>query len=247
METIIFYSVPVVLILGVWYKEPRIFLFLTNLLFYSRRNQEALHINQDKYFPDGKYLEDNWQLMANELRELITNKNLPKLHHVDKVHYKISFDNGPAWRTIILKAYDGWFTDNCNKLPQTSKLLSGLKSVETAMINILEPGVKIPPHTGKFSGVLRYHLGLSIPTEGECFLVVNGEKYFWKNGEGILFDDTYVHSVENNTDEYRAVLLMDIKKPVPSIAKPFLILLRKVIRNSPIFSRAIHKGKVNLA
>jgi len=248
MEILIITSI-LVLIAGItWIKEPRIFLFLFNVLFFSHRKGKALNIDKDTFFPDSVLLETNWQVIANELAHVVSSSGeLPKLHDVDKVHDKISFDEGPAWRTIMLKAYDAWFMENCERFPETYKLMKNMSCVETAMINILEPHVKIPPHTGKFSGVLRYHLGLSIPTDGECYLTVDGERYHWKNGEGVLFDDTYVHSVENNTNEFRAVLLLDIKKPAPAISKGPIKFLRAIIRSSPIFSRAVRDGKISLA
>jgi len=238
-----------VLITGVtWFKEPRIFLFLLNTLFFSHRKGKALHIDKKTFFPESHHLERNWHVITEELKNVISaSSNIPKLHNVDKVHFRVSFDNGPAWRTIILKAYDGWFTDNCQKFPQTFELLKNISSVETVMINILEPHLIIPPHTGKFSGVIRYQLGLSIPKDGQCYLVVNGERYYWKDGEGVLFDDTFFHSVENDTDEYRSVLLLDIKKPSPVIAKALIKFILGIIRSSPIFSRAVREGRINLA
>jgi aspartyl/asparaginyl beta-hydroxylase (cupin superfamily) len=45
-------------------------------------------------------------------------------------------------------------------------------------------------------------------------LVVNGQDYFWKEGEGVLFDDSYPHSVVNSCPELRAVLIVDVERPM---------------------------------
>ena len=80
------------------------------------------------------------------------------------------------------------------------------------MISILPPGKKIPVHVGPYKGVLRYHLGLKIPKDiNNCFIVVNKKKYCWEEGKDVLFDDTLEHYVENNTNETRVILFLDIK------------------------------------
>ncbi len=37
--------------------------------------------------------------------------------------------------------------------------------------------------------------------------------YSWKEGEGILFDETYLHFVHNDTPYHRIILFLDIKRP----------------------------------
>ena len=61
-------------------------------------------------------------------------------------------------------------------------------------------------------GILRYHLGLIIPKNGFCFISVDGETYDWKEGEGVLFDETYKHFVINDTNYYRVILFLDVKR-----------------------------------
>jgi beta-hydroxylase len=50
-----------------------------------------------------------------------------------------------------------------------------------------------------------------------CFISVDKEKYSWKNGEDVLFNDMLEHYVENNTDEERIILFLDIKKDFNNI------------------------------
>ena len=99
------------------------------------------------------------------------------------------------------------------------------------MFSILEPGKKIIPHKGPSTGCLRYHLGLKIPKDKEnCYITVNDEKYHWEEGKGLIFDDTYIHSVYNNTDEPRIILFVDIERPVIfpfNIINNFLISFSK--------------------
>ena len=86
--------------------------------------------------------------------------------------------------------------------------------IKIAMFSVLAPGAKILPHKGVYKGCLRFHLGLSTPNSDDCFIIINEEKYSWKDGEGILLDDTYEHEVHNNTEETRIILFCDIVRPL---------------------------------
>ena len=85
-------------------------------------------------------------------------------------------------------------------------------------MNVLAPNAKIIPHHGIYKGVLRFHLGLSTPNSPNCFISVNNQIYYWKDGEGIIFDDTFEHWVNNNTDKQRIILICDIIRPVNYLA-----------------------------
>jgi beta-hydroxylase len=61
---------------------------------------------------------------------------------------------------------------------------------------------------------LRFHLGLKTPNSEKCRIAVDGETYWWKDGEGVLFDETYLHRAENETDEDRLILFCDVERPL---------------------------------
>jgi aspartyl/asparaginyl beta-hydroxylase (cupin superfamily) len=46
--------------------------------------------------------------------------------------------------------------------------------------------------------------------------MVDGESYHWRDGEGVIFDETLVHSAENLSDQTRLILLCDIERPKPT-------------------------------
>jgi aspartyl/asparaginyl beta-hydroxylase (cupin superfamily) len=81
------------------------------------------------------------------------------------------------------------------------------------MFSILEPGKRIPEHRGPSTAFLRYHMGLKVPKEPGCHITVDDQKMQWKEGEAFIFDDTYPHSVQNNTSEPRIILFIDIERP----------------------------------
>jgi len=98
---------------------------------------------------------------------------------------------------------------------------------------VLEPHQHIKPHWGYWKGFVRYHLGVIIPDNNanrKCWIRINpeaqdrtqardaieqGERYFWKNGEAVLFDDTFLHDAANESDQVRVVLFLDLARRMP--------------------------------
>ena len=76
----------------------------------------------------------------------------------------------------------------------------------------LAPNSSLVPHTGNSNVRLTAHLGLLVP-EG-CRLFVGQDTHSWREGELVVFDDAFVHSVENRHPERdRYVLLLNFWKP----------------------------------
>ena len=48
----------------------------------------------------------------------------------------------------------------------------------------------------------------------------------------MFFDDTFEHEVENNTSEYRAVLFIDLDRPMDPIGKIFNKCLLALVQSS---------------
>jgi beta-hydroxylase len=86
--------------------------------------------------------------------------------------------------------------------------------MKTAFFSILAPGVRIPPHRGPWKGFIRYHLGLIVPEPADrCGIEVGGQEAHWREGESLVFDDTYEHHVWNDTNGTRVVLFLDVVRP----------------------------------
>ena len=43
---------------------------------------------------------------------------------------------------------------------------------------------------------------------------VDGQRYTWRDGEAMMFDETYVHSAHNACASGRLVLLCDVERPM---------------------------------
>lgn len=231
-----------------WTIDSRVFLYFWYKLLFRKSNKQPI-LNSVKYelFPGAFILEQNWRLIQKELFEYIkSNQNIPRFHEMDPAQKKISFDKGPGWRTLLLKAYGEWIDEQCAHFPKTFQLLKQCKESPTILFSILEPGVKIPPHHGQLKGILRYHLALQVPSNGDCYINVGGEEYRWKEGEGFLFDDVFLHEVQNNTNEYRIVLFMDVKRPLPSLLVYPDALFHWLAIVSPKFRKAKRAGTIKV-
>lgn len=204
-----------------YFIEPSLIAISFSLILRLFKSNPPI-VDLEKHFKGHELLKDNWQLIRDELIEVLkVEDSIPKFHEVDKIQRFINDDDKAAWRVFMFMAYGNWQETNCARAPKTSALLKEIPGITTAMFSILGPNKHIPPHNGFYKGVYRYHLGLIIPKGGECYIVNGGERYDWKEGEGVLFDDTYKHAVWNRSEETRVVLFCDVfRTDIPKIFQP---------------------------
>ena len=86
--------------------------------------------------------------------------------------------------------------------------------MKAAMFASLPPGATLTEHRDPFAGSMRYHLGLITPNSEKCNINVDGQKYWWKDGEAVIFDETFIHVATNQSEDQRIVLFADISRPL---------------------------------
>jgi aspartyl/asparaginyl beta-hydroxylase (cupin superfamily) len=161
-------------------------------------------------------LKNKWEKIRDEAM------NLYKNGYTTKINKDLFFSNiaDNKWKKFYIKWYSDPLPDAQQLCPETVALIKSLPEVHLAMFSILDPGAKIIPHHGVWKNTIRYHLGLSCPTDtnrDNCSILIDGNiRYSWKDGQDVLFDDTYVHEVENNTNEPRIILLCDVERTMVS-------------------------------
>lgn len=182
-----------------------------NCLFYlfsSEKNSAYVDVNN---YPELKILQDNWQMIRDEAINLNNAAHIKASTDLDDLGFNSFFRTG--WKRFYLK----WYGSNLNSAeqlcPQTLALLNQLPTVKGAMFTMLPPGARLGKHRDPYAGSLRYHLGLVTPNSDDCYISVDGEEYSWRDGEAIMFDETYIHHAENKTDKNRIILFLDIKRP----------------------------------
>lgn len=153
----------------------------------------------------------------------------------------MSMMEGAHWRTYMFLLYGVEFTQHMQQCPVTAGHIRNVGDISSAHFSILPPGSRLMPHYGPYKGVLRYHLALIVPKEDQkCGLVVDGVPLAWKEGEALLFDDTYLHEAWNLSDETRVVLFIDIIRALPFPLNVVNRLLFGMIARSPYIRNALH-------
>ena len=119
-----------------------------------------------------------------------------------------------GWKRFYLKWYGDAHPSAQRLCPRTTELLRGIPNVSAAMFATLPPGAVLNPHRDPYAGSLRYHLGLVTPNDDGCYIEVDGQPYSWRDGQDVIFDETYIHKAENRTDVERLILFCDIARPM---------------------------------
>lgn len=172
-------------------------------------------------FPALHVLERNAAVIGAELEPLLRAREaLPDLTEVDPAQESIGSRDGQgrAWKVFYLSTAGVHIKENMARCPQTSRLVLAVPNMAQAFFSILEPGRSVPAHCGPYMGYLRYHLALVVPDDNPPTIRVRDQTYCWKTGESVLFDDTWEHEVTNNSSGLRAVLILDVLRPLPRVA-----------------------------
>src|SRR5262245_35245417 len=163
-------------------------------------------------FPWVAPLEADWKAVRTELDAVLTRRDeLPNFQDISTDQAHLTDDD--RWKTYFFYGYGFRSDANCERCPETTRLVESIPGMTTAMFSILAPGKHIPPHDGPYKGVLRYHLGLMVPEPNDDVgIKVGGEIAHWHEGASLVFDDTYEHEAWNDTDGTRAVLCVDVSR-----------------------------------
>ena len=163
-------------------------------------------------FPELSVLQENWPVIREEGLRLIEMKKIKASEENNDAGFNSFFKTG--WKRFYLKWYDASHPSAERLCPRTHALLQGIPSVKAAMFAELPPGAKLNPHRDPFAGSMRYHLGLATPNDDRCFIEVDGQRYSWRDGQGVIFDETYIHWAENASDADRLILFCDVERPM---------------------------------
>lgn len=122
----------------------------------------------------------------------------------------------PQWGACHL-FQDGRPTPFAERCPVTLRALSALPQPvipgrsPMALFSRLRPGTHIRPHHGLLNTRLICHLPLVVPDS--CGIRVGDETREWKEGELLIFDDSFEHEAWNRGSGTRTILLFEIWHP----------------------------------
>jgi len=216
---------------------------------YTGRERRPVFYDIDATMPELRRLDENFETILAELRTVLPRQaGIPRYHEADAFQAGISALDDRAWRVFFLNMHwAGKRFPTRDACPRTVELLDGIPNVLQAFFSILEPGKDVPPHDDPAMHYLRYHLGLIVPTDKPPRIRVHDEYYTWKTGESMFFDDSWNHEVENESEQLRVVLVVDVLRPMIWPLHQFNRLLA-VLREPPrrawdsIFERLVGGG-----
>ena len=163
-------------------------------------------------FPELQVLQQNWQMIRDEAINLREAGRIRAAEQFNDAGFNSFFKFG--WKRFYLKWYDASHPSALAHCPRTTALLRTIPTVKAAMFAELPPGGRLTKHRDPYAGSPRFHLGLLTPNDERCFINVDGERYHWRDGEGVMFDETYIHFAENRTEHDRIILFCDVERPM---------------------------------
>ena len=215
---------------------------------------ETSHPHQRPYYlvpgiPAQRYYEPEqfeWARTLEENFALIRDELLAVLQHdapgfgTYQTEYSTTM---PGWNTFALWLYGERHEENCARCPGTARVLESLPGFETEewiLFSALNPRSSLPPHVGPLNGILRAHLPLIVPPG--CGLRVGGEDREWQEGRVLVFDDSFVHEVWNQSDQVRIVLFLNFWHPCLSQGeRKALAAIRQAYHDTPVGKRWLER------
>lgn len=181
-------------------------------------DQREVVFDIDRTMPELREIDRRFPEIRKELLAVLAQQDeLPRYHELDSdlIYASGRFHRDKRWNVFMLYSYGARPERNRARCPVTCEALERIPDLSQAFFSILDGGKSIPAHTGPTRSYLRYHLGLVVPTVSPPTLRVRDVYYTWREGESLLFDDSWDHEIVNHATEPRAVLIVDVLRPLP--------------------------------
>lgn len=199
--------------------------------FTKKRARQAIPRIED--FQELAPLIQNWQTIREEVLALYQQQQFDKTKNPDSAgYYDIGFRTfyKYGWSKFYLTWYGQTLHSAQKFCPRTVALLEKIPTVNGAMFSLLPVGSQLTRHLDPVACSLRFHLGLSTPNAQSCYINVDGKSYSWRDGEGFLFDETYLHFAKNDSDQPRLILMCDVERPMHIIGKVINFFYKGLMR-----------------
>lgn len=184
---------------------------LNAAIYLSSRVQPRPYLDA-RSLPELDVLRENWQVIRDEALRMQGEGRIRAADGYTDIGFNSFFRTG--WKRFYLKWYGDHLPSAQAECPRTVELLGRIPSVKAAMFASLPPGGRLVRHRDPYAGSLRYHLGLATPNSPGCYIEVDGERYHWRDGEDVVFDETFIHYAENTTEQQRVILFCDVERPL---------------------------------
>lgn len=126
-------------------------------------------------------------------------------------------DTEPSWTGYYFYRHGVRRDQNCAACPVTAAALDAVplcrvdNHAPEVLFSVFTAGTHLLPHRGVTNTRIVGHLPLIVPDD--CALSVGGDIHVWREGEIVVFDDTYEHEAWNRSRDIRVVLIFDLWNP----------------------------------
>jgi aspartate beta-hydroxylase len=154
------------------------------------------------------------QILRDDFRDFVPYVAYPENVPLDQW---AELNHSKRWGALHLYLYGARVEQNCSRCPGTMEALAAVPQPRmpgrspAAMFSALQPGTRIPPHTGVANTRLVVHLPLIVPPG--CGFRVGNETRSWQEGQAWVFDDTIEHEAWNDSDRPRVIFICDVWNP----------------------------------
>ncbi len=196
-------------------------------LFIGGKNR-PIYFDLESEAPKLKAFSDNFDTIKSELEQVEQLQAIPAYEELDQFQADEAKPTS-KWKVFVLNLMGDVPETALEVCPKTCEMINAVPNVFQAFFSVLEPGRSIPAHKGPYMGYLRYHIGMKIPKVNPPQIRIHDTYYTWKEGESVLFDDSWEHEVINEATEERIVLIIDILRPMHVLPHLFNKFLTKFV------------------
>lgn len=163
-----------------------------------------------------------FEAQTNTIRDELINL-LPAVSKSERVFGSVELERQnlrgiePSWNGYYFYRHGVRREDNCSACPKTAAALDSVPLSRVrehgpeVLFSVFTAGTHLMPHRGVTNTRIVAHLPLIVPKD--CALNVAGQVHEWKEGEIVVFDDTYEHEAWNRSPHIRVVLIFDLWNP----------------------------------
>ncbi|HEX6661309.1 MAG TPA: aspartyl/asparaginyl beta-hydroxylase domain-containing protein [Sphingomicrobium sp.] len=181
----------------------------------------------------------SWRDIQAECDALLEERStIPAFGEISPHHRRVAVDN--SWRSFFFEAHGYRLESNRSRCPKTAALLDTIPDLVTAFYSVMEPGTHVPRHKGITKALINVHLGLRVPAgKDRCRIRIDGEDHGWTEGKLLAIDDTFPHEVWNDSSEARALLFIQVLRPMRAPAR----LLGKLIVEAATYTTYVQQAR----
>jgi len=165
--------------------------------------------------PFHRMLADRWEIIRRDVARYVQVASLTDVRDMVSIEDYV-WDGASGWKKEALYVageVNELFAQLC---PASAGIIERLaRENDTAQyigISVLAPSSEIAPHKDYNPLIFRYHMPLFCE-EGKSTLTVDGERRYFREGEGLAFNFYHVHEAANASDAPRVNLMVDFLRP----------------------------------